>query len=87
MDNAVNQSEKFNELLNKIREQVDGLKSDIKELKKENSRLKNQLEDLQGEQTDIFSAITESERIALRHQVLGLITKIDNHLEGKHEIN
>jgi len=87
MDNTTNEAKRFNFLLNQIFQRSQEMKSEIRELKKENGRLKKQLEDLQGDQTDIFSAITESERIALRHQVLGLITKIDHHLEGKHEIN
>lgn len=73
--------ERFHELLEKIRDEVDSLKDQISELKKENSQLREKLEEIQDGQTDIFSAMTESERLALRHQVLGLITKIDEHLE------
>lgn len=68
-------------LLDQIREEVDSLKDRLKELQKENSQLRQKLEEIQNSQTDIFSAITESERLAFRQQVLGLISKIDDHLE------
>ena len=73
--------EEFNNLLDQIRDEVDSLKQEIEDLKKERSELKSKLEEIQDGQTDIFSAMTESERMALRHQILGLITKIDSHLE------
>ena len=57
---------------------VQSLKAD-KDLK-ENTKLVEKLEDLRGKQPNIFSAITESERLAMREQVKGLIFKIDNHL-------
>ena len=80
MNQLAQQSEKFKILLSQIDEEVKALKSEIKELKKENSKLVTKLEDLRGKQTDIFSAISESERLAMRQQVQGLISKIDNHL-------
>lgn len=73
--------EEFESLLDQVRDEFNVLKKEIKELKKERSDLKSKLEEIQDGQTDIFSAMTESERMALRHQVLGLITKIDSHLE------
>lgn len=73
--------EQFHDLLDQIQGEVDGLKDQIRELKKENSQLRSKLEEIQEGQTDIYSAISESERLSLRHQVLGLISKIDNHLE------
>ncbi len=73
--------EHFHTLLDRIRKEVTSLKDEIKELEKENDRLKTKLEEIQDGQTDIFSAMAESERMALRHQVLGLISKIDTHLE------
>lgn len=75
--------ERFHELLDQIRDEVTDLHQQIKELKKENEQLKSKLEEIQEGQTDIFSAMTESERLALRHQVLGLISKIDQHLEDE----
>lgn len=73
--------EQFNELLDQIREEVDSLKDEIRELKRENGQLRAKLKDIQDGQKDIYSAISESERLSLRHQVLGLISKIDQHLE------
>ena len=75
--------ERFHTLLDQIRGEVTSLKDEIKELKKENDQLKSELEEAQDGQADVFSVMTESERIALRHQVLGLISKIDTHLEDK----
>ncbi|MGB0347064.1 MAG: hypothetical protein ACPGGA_06240 [Balneolaceae bacterium] len=80
MNQLSQQSLKFKELLSEIDEEVTSLKQQIKDLKKENAKLVGKLEDLRGKQTDIFSAITESERLAMRQQVKGLISKIDNHL-------
>ena len=40
------------------------------------------LEEERGKQTDIFSAISESERLAMRQQITSMIHKIDRHLEG-----
>ena len=79
MNQLSQQSLKFKELLSEIDEEVTSLKQQIKDLKKENAKLVGKLEDLRGKQTDIFSAITESERLAMRQQVKGLISKIDNH--------
>ena len=73
--------ERFHLLLDQIRDEVESLRDQISDLKKENSRLRDKLEEIQDGQTDIFSAMSESERLALRHQVLGLISKIDEHLE------
>lgn len=75
--------EQFNELLDEIRDEVHSLNEEIKELKKENKELRSKLKEIQEGQTDIYSAISESERLSLRHQVLGLISKIDNHLDDK----
>lgn len=76
--------ERFYSLLDQIRGEVNTLKEELKELKQENNRLRDKLEEIQDGQTDIFSAMTESERLAIRHQVLGLISKIDDHL-GEHK--
>jgi len=71
----------FHDLLDEIREEVTSLKDEIRELKRENGQLRSKLEKIQDGQTDIYSAISESERLSLRHQLLGLISKIDHHLE------
>ena len=83
MNQVSQQTERFKELLGEVYEEVDTLRQEIKELKKENSKLVSKIEDLRGKQTDIFSAISESERLALRQHVQGLITKIDNHLNNQ----
>lgn len=76
------QKETFLALLEQIRTQVAALKNQNKELGRENLRLKSKLEEIQKNQSDIFSSISESERIAMRHQVTGLIEKLDKHLES-----
>ena len=87
MTNSSHQNERFNELLGIIREHVTGLKSEVWSLKKENGRLKQKIEDMQGNQTDIMSAISESERLTLRNQVTGLISKIDKYIDSDNEIH
>ena len=79
MNQLSQQSQKFQTLLGQIDEEVKSLKQEIKDLKRENAKLVNKLEELRGKQTDIFSAISESERLAMRQHVQSLITKIDNH--------
>lgn len=81
LSNESPHSERFHKLLDQVRQEVDSLKGQVKDLRKENSQLKDQLKEIQDGQTDIYSAISETERMALRHQVLGLISKIDEHLE------
>ncbi|HAH49843.1 MAG TPA: hypothetical protein DF712_15520 [Balneola sp.] len=80
MNKVAQQTERFRELLGEINEEISGLKSEIKELKKDNSRLKTKLAEARDKQTDIFSAINESERLAMRQHIQGLVQKIDNHL-------
>ena len=75
------QKETFNKLLEQIRSHVQLLKQQNKELSRENLKLKAKLDEIQNDQTDIFSSISESERIAMRHKISGLIEKIDHHLE------
>jgi hypothetical protein len=75
------QKETFNKLLEQIRSHVQLLKKQNKELSRENLKLKAKLDEIQNDQTDIFSSISESERIAMRHKISGLIEKIDHHLE------
>lgn len=80
---AVNdiQKETFHKLLDQIRTQVQHLRKQNKELNRENLKLKSKLNELQKDQADIFSNISESERMAMRHQVSGLIEKIDKYLQ------
>lgn len=74
------ENERFKLLLGEILDEVDLLKQEVKNLKKQNTNLVSKIEDLRNKQTDIFSAISEAERLALRQHVQGLILKIDNHL-------
>lgn len=75
------QIETFHKLLDQIRTQVQHLKKQNKELNRENLKLKSKLNELQKDQADIFSNISESERLAMKHQVSGLIDKIDKYLD------
>jgi len=75
-------TKEFQRLLENIRSEVNGLRQTIDELEKENGRLKTKIRKIEKGQADIFSDSSESERLAIRHQVLGLISKIDNHLEN-----
>lgn len=75
------QKDTFEKLLNQIRTQVTYYKKTNKELRRENDLLRNKMSDMQKNQSDIFSSIGESERIAMRHQVNGLIEKIDKYLD------
>lgn len=80
MNQLAQQSERFRQLLDEIRAETIALKQEVRELKRENAKLKVKLETEQESQTDIFSAISEAERLALRQQVKGLISKIDEHI-------
>lgn len=75
------QKETFEKHLNQIRTQVTHYRKTNKELRRENDLLRNKMSDMQKNQSDIFSSIGESERIAMRHQVNGLIEKIDKYLD------
>jgi len=81
MGELESQKEIFTKYLEQVRRQVDLLKKKNKDLKRENLILKDKLEGVQKKQGDIFSEISESERIAMRHQVKNLIDKIDKHIE------
>jgi cell division septum initiation protein DivIVA len=80
MNKLAQQTDTFRRLLDEVGSEIDGLKQEIRELKRNNSKLKAKLEEEHEKQTDIFSAISESERLALRQHVQGLISKIDHHL-------
>jgi hypothetical protein len=75
-------TERFKELLEEVYNEVDLLKKQLKEAKREQLHLIKKLEEERGKQTDIFSAISESERLAMRQQITSMIHKIDRHLEG-----
>lgn len=73
----------FHSLLDRLRDEVNAYREQIRELKRENEQLTSKLEEIQDGQTDIFSAMTESERLAMRQKITGLISKIDTHLEDE----
>ena len=75
-------TERFKELLEEVYTEVDLLKKQLKEAKREQLHLIKKLEEERGKQTDIFSAISESERLAMRQQITSMIHKIDHHLES-----
>ena len=75
-------TERFKELLEEVYNEVDLLKKQLKEAKREQHYLIKKLEEERGKQTDIFSAISDSERLAMHQKITSLIHKIDRHLEG-----
>ncbi len=75
-------TERFKELLEEVYTEVDLLKKQLKEAKREQHYLIKKLEEERGKQTDIFSVISDSERLAMRQKITSLIHKIDRHLEG-----
>lgn len=76
-------SQRFQKLLTQIKHEVDALKKEINELKQENSRLNAELKETKEKEADIFSSVKETDRMALKHQIKGLISKIDEHLEDQ----
>ncbi len=81
MSELESQKDTFSKYLGQVRQQVNLLKKQNKDLKRENLRLKDKLEGIQKKQGDIFSEISESERIAMRHQVKNLISKLNKHID------
>jgi hypothetical protein len=75
-------TERFKVLVEELYTEVDALKKELRESKREQLQLIKKLEQERGKQTDIFSAISESERLAMRQQIQNMIKKIDRHLEG-----
>ncbi|MFO7847797.1 MAG: hypothetical protein R6V27_14620 [Balneolaceae bacterium] len=82
MADIESQKETFASYLEQVRKQFDMLKKQNKDLKRENMRLTDKLEKIQKRQGDIFSEISESDRIAMRHQVKSLIKKINEHIDS-----
>ena len=74
-------TQRFQELLGEIQEEVDDLKQQVQTLQQENNDLKTELKETKDKEADVFSSLKETERMALKHQVKGLISKIDDHLE------
>jgi len=76
-------SKRFQQLLGEIKNEVDSLKSQLSKLEHENSELKTELKETKEKEADIFSPLKETDRMALKHQIKGLISKIDDHLEDR----
>lgn len=74
-------SERFQQLLGEIEAEVDKLKAKISALEKENMRIENELKETKDREADVFSSTKATERMALKHQIKGLVSKIDEHLE------
>ena len=74
-------SQRFQELLGQIKQEVDSLKTQVSELQQENYQLKQELKENKEKEADIFSSVKETDRMALKHQIKGLISKIDEHLQ------
>lgn len=77
------QSNQFHQLLGEIKQEVDGLKSKINQLEREKKRLDTELRKMQKKENDPFSLMENKDRMVLKHQIQGLITRIDNHLNNE----
>jgi regulator of replication initiation timing len=74
------QSNQFHDLLGEIKQEVDGLKAKIVRLEQEKKHLGAELRRLQKKENDPFSAMENTDRMVLKHQIEGLITRIEKHL-------
>ncbi|MEX0770054.1 MAG: hypothetical protein WD035_04925 [Balneolaceae bacterium] len=70
----------FQHLLAEIRSEIDKLKAANRILQQENTKLKKKSEEATQQQNDVFSEVSESERMAMKNRIDGLISKIDRHL-------
>lgn len=80
LDNDQN-TKRFQELLGELGEEIKGLKKDLQNLEKENNRLRIELKEVEADHADVFSELEETERMAMKHQIKGLISKIEEHLD------
>lgn len=80
LDNS--HSKRFRQLLGEIEGEISSLKKDLDNLEKENNRLRVELKEVHANHADVFSELEETERMAMKHQIKGLISKIDEHLNG-----
>lgn len=76
-------SKRFQALLGQVKAEVDSLKVQISELENKNAQLKKELQETREKEADVFSSVKETNRMALKHQIKGLVSKIDEHLEDK----
>jgi regulator of replication initiation timing len=77
------QSSQFHKILGEIKQEVDGLKSKITRLEQEKKQLHAELRRLQEKESDPFSSMENTERMVLKQQIQGLITRIDDHLNTR----
>jgi len=81
MDNEITvQKEEFHKLIKKLEEHLKTQNEEISVLKSKNRKLEEQLRIMQSGQTDIYTAITEKKRIALKQEIQEFIDRIENHL-------
>ncbi|HKJ34812.1 MAG TPA: hypothetical protein VKA34_23505 [Balneolales bacterium] len=71
----------FDSLLVQINREFKKLRQKIMTLQEENAILKKELSRLKNAHQSGLDDRSESERIALRHQINGLISKIDHYLD------
>jgi len=76
------EKERFDHLIETLIGSIEKNKKQIRDLRRENQSLKQRLEQMHMGQSDIFSAMGESERMTLKNQVLQLIGKLDRHLKS-----
>ena len=72
---------KFYNLVEQLETEVVNLREEVSELRSENRNIREKLKKMHKGQTDIFSAITEKDRIALKQQIEEFIETIDRHLD------
>ena len=72
---------RFQELMGQLNTEVETLKNRIHSLEKKNSQLKTDLKEMEENKSDVFSSVKETDRMALKHQIKGLVSKIDEHLD------
>lgn len=71
----------FESLLTQINREFKKMQQKVISLQKENSVLRSELDHLKKAKNTGFDDLSESEKLALRHQIIGLISKIDNYLD------
>lgn len=74
------EKERFDQLIESLTSHIDKHQKQIRDLRKENQSLRNRLEQMHTGQSDIFSAMGDTERMTFKNQVQQMIRKIDDHL-------
>ncbi|GEM_PF-2853227 len=76
------EKERFDLAIQGIEKILRDLKEKNRDLHRENARLKTKLKEMQTGQSDIFDAISETERMKLKHSVASLLAKIDERIQS-----